>query len=209
MGCLKCLPLRSHSAMSTALIAQTVTEDRPKYIVRRYIFCQSRSVSSGFSPIKISRRPQAMLWLNGASIMALMTSGDASASPMPSNPSSVRTRTSATSWQLAVFCWTDSTRRIWQMTWSIFMGISVYAVAADEAESATEVSASLPRRLRSKGLPQHFDTLRHGDVRIFFPLKLQRHVTAVIHAGQDFGNTCVIQVERVPFAAAVIGLGLN
>ena len=72
-----------------------------------------------------------MLWLNGASIMALMTSGDASASPMPSSPSSVRTRTSATSWQLAVFCWTDSTRRIWQMTWSIFMGISVCAVAAE------------------------------------------------------------------------------
>src|SRR5207302_2735770 len=149
-----------------------------------------------------------MLWLNGASMMALMTSGDASASPMPSSPSSVRTRTSATSWQLAVLCWTDSTLRIWQMTWSIFMGISVCAVAAD-AESATEAYASLPRRLRGKGLPQHLDTLRHGDVRIFFPLKLQRHVTAVIHAGQDSGDACVIQVERIPLATAVIGLGLN
>ena len=108
--------------MSIALIAQIVTELRPKYIVRRYIFCQSRSVSSGFSPIKSSRKPQAILWLNGASMIALMTSGEASASPMPSSPSSVRTRTSATSWQLAVFCWTDSTRRIWQMTWMIFTG---------------------------------------------------------------------------------------
>ena len=49
--------------MSMALIAQIVTELRPKYIVQRYIFCQSRSVSSGFSPIRISRRPQAMVWL--------------------------------------------------------------------------------------------------------------------------------------------------
>ena len=79
--------------MSTALIAAMVTEVRPKYCVRRSIFCHSRSVSSGFSPSRISRSPQAMLWLNGASTIALMTSGEASASPIPSNPSSVRTRT--------------------------------------------------------------------------------------------------------------------
>src|SRR5438094_299581 len=79
----------------------------------------------------------------------------------------------------------------------------------NEAEALRKKSASLPRRLRSKGLAQHFDTLRHGDVRIFFPLKLQRHVTAVIHARQDFRDACVIQVERIPLAAAVIGLGLN
>src|SRR5262245_46837557 len=121
MGCLKYFPLRSHSAISTALIAQMVTPVRPKYIVRRYISCQRRSVSSGFSPINISRRPHAMLWLNGASRIALTTSGDASASPMPSSPSSVRTRTSTTSWQLAVFFATDLTRRIWQMIWEIFI----------------------------------------------------------------------------------------
>ena len=78
------------------------TDVRPKYIVRRYIFCHSRSVSSGFSPTRISRRPQAMLWLNGASMIALTTSGDESASPMPSKPVSVRTRTSTASWLLAV-----------------------------------------------------------------------------------------------------------
>ena len=37
------------------------TDDRPKYIVRRYIFCQSRSFSSGFSPINNCRKPQAIL----------------------------------------------------------------------------------------------------------------------------------------------------
>src|SRR5437763_6282021 len=55
-------------------------------------------------------------------MIALMSSGEASASTMPSSPSSVRIRTNATSWQLAVFCWTDSTRRIWQMIWVIFTG---------------------------------------------------------------------------------------
>jgi len=55
-------------------------------------------------------------------MMALITSGEASASPTPSSPSSVRTRTRRTSWQLAVFGWTDSTRRIWQMMWVNFHG---------------------------------------------------------------------------------------
>ncbi len=70
--------------MSTAAMAAMVTDVRPKYIVRRYIFCHSRSVSSGFSPTQNFRRPQAMLWLNGASTIALTTSGEASASPIPS-----------------------------------------------------------------------------------------------------------------------------
>ena len=72
--------------MSMAAIAVIVTDERPKYSVRRCIFCHSRSVSSGFSPIRISRSPQAMLWLNGASMIALTTSGCESASPMPSKP---------------------------------------------------------------------------------------------------------------------------
>ncbi|TWU14739.1 hypothetical protein CA54_36080 [Symmachiella macrocystis] len=92
-------------------MADIVTEVRPKYIVARYIFCHSRSVSSGFSPNKTSRKPQAMLWLNGASIMALTTSGEESASPMPSNPESVRIRTRTTSWQLAVLDSTEADRK--------------------------------------------------------------------------------------------------
>ncbi len=92
--------------MSTAAMAVMPTDVRPKYIVRRYIFCHSRSVSSGFSPTRIWRKPQAMLWLNGASTIALTTSGDASASPMPSKPVSVRTRTITASWLLAVLAWT-------------------------------------------------------------------------------------------------------
>ena len=35
-----------------AAIAAMPTDVRPKYIVRRYIFCHSRSVSSGFSPTR-------------------------------------------------------------------------------------------------------------------------------------------------------------
>ena len=62
-----------------------------------------------------------MLWLKGASMTAWTTSGDASASPIPSNPESLRILTRATSWQLAVFSSTDSTRNTWQMTSVIFM----------------------------------------------------------------------------------------
>ena len=62
-----------------------------------------------------------MLWLKGASMTACTTSGDASASPIPSNPVSLTIRTSATSWQLAVFSVTDSTRNTWQMIFVIFM----------------------------------------------------------------------------------------
>ena len=61
-----------------ALMAATVTEVRPKYWVRRSSFCQRRSVSSAFSPSRSSRKPQAILWLNGASTIALITSGEAS-----------------------------------------------------------------------------------------------------------------------------------
>src|SRR5579872_5743662 len=64
-----------------------------------------------------------MLWLNGASTIALTTSGDESASPTPSRPVSVRTRTRTESWLLAVFAWIFGMRRIWQMTWVIFMAV--------------------------------------------------------------------------------------
>src|SRR5262245_48826774 len=66
-----------------------------------------------------------MLWLNGASTIALTTSGDESASPTPSRPSSVRMRTSTESWLLAVFAWMFGMRRIWQTTCVIFMVYSV------------------------------------------------------------------------------------
>ena len=62
-----------------------------------------------------------MLWLNGASTIALTTSGDESASPMPSSPVSVRTRTSTESWLLAVLATTFWIRRIWQTTCVIFI----------------------------------------------------------------------------------------
>jgi hypothetical protein len=63
--------------MSTALMAAMVTEARPKYWVRRSIFCQT-APSRGFSPSKISQAAGDVV--NGASTM-LMTSGEA---PIPS-----------------------------------------------------------------------------------------------------------------------------
>src|SRR5262245_47335532 len=170
MGCLKYFPLRSHSAISTALMAQMVTPVRPKYIVRRYISCQRRSVSSGFSPINISRRPHAMLWLNGASRIALTTSGDASASPMPSSPSSVRTRISTTSWQLAVFFATDLTRRIWQMIWEIFMERSfvlecLKSFSEDENEKEDEGGSLYPPLTYENRNP----SLQHSIAPFFMP----------------------------------------
>ena len=90
-------------------------------MVLRYIFCQSRSISRASSPIRIFRRPLAMLWLNGASMTALTISGDESASPTPSSPSSVRTRTRTESWLLAVLASTFLMRRIWQTISVIFI----------------------------------------------------------------------------------------
>ena len=69
-----------------------------------------------------------MLWLNGASMIALTTSGDESASPMPSRPVSVRTRTSTASWLLAVLASTFWMRRIWQTISVIFIRGSELAV---------------------------------------------------------------------------------
>src|SRR5262245_14056074 len=54
-------------------------------------------------------------------MIALTTSGEESASPIPSSPVSVRTRTRTESWLLAVFAWTFGIRRIWQTTSVIFM----------------------------------------------------------------------------------------
>ena len=51
------------------------------------------ATGGGFSPSSSSRKPHAILWLNGASMIALTTSGDESASPTPSRPLSVRIRT--------------------------------------------------------------------------------------------------------------------
>ncbi len=54
-------------------------------------------------------------------MIALTTSGCESASPMPSSPVSVRTRTMTASWLLAVLCSTCGMRRSWQTISVIFM----------------------------------------------------------------------------------------
>src|SRR5437762_11724214 len=57
-------------------------------------------------------------------------------------------------------------------------------------------------------LPQHLDARRHGNVRSFLTLRLQGHIAGVIRVGEDFGDPWVIQFERIPFSAAIVGLGL-
>src|SRR5438067_9609491 len=161
--------------MSTAAMAVMPTALRPKYIVRRYIFCHSRSCSSGFSPTRSCRSPQAMLWLNGASTIALTTSGDESASPTPSSPVSVRTRTSTESWLLAVLAWTFGMRKIWQTTSVIFM-VFVGWVERSEAHVAKERVArvglaALDPPYKSRQLPR-VDVV--GDARHAVPLAHQR-----------------------------------
>src|SRR5262245_44312073 len=111
--------------MSIAAMAVIMIERRPQYMVARYIFCHSRSCSSAFSPMSRPRNPVAMLWLKGASMQALTISGDESASPMPSRPLSVWTRTRTESWLLAVLASTLGMRRIWQMISVIFMDFHV------------------------------------------------------------------------------------
>ena len=50
-GCLADLPRRSHSAISTALIATMPIPLRPNAMVLRYMCCQRRSMSQGSWPI--------------------------------------------------------------------------------------------------------------------------------------------------------------
>jgi hypothetical protein len=59
-----------------------------------YILSQSRPISSGFSPIRISRSPREATEQSGASMIALVTVGLVWTSPMPVMPSSVRMRIS-------------------------------------------------------------------------------------------------------------------
>src|SRR5256714_10439311 len=53
------------------------------------ILRQSICTSKGSCPRRMERRPRAMAWLGGASMMALATVGEESTSPRPTRPSSV------------------------------------------------------------------------------------------------------------------------
>src|SRR5919112_6135949 len=64
----------------------------------RYIFSHSPSTSVGSSPIRISRRPCAILCEPRASKIARQTSGGEATSPIPTRPSSVWTRMTRSSW---------------------------------------------------------------------------------------------------------------
>ena len=76
-------------------------------------------------------------------MMALTTSGEASASPIPSSPVSVRTRTSTASWLLAVFASTFLIRRIWQTTWVIFIS----DLQAQHGQTVARMRVSIVTRL--------------------------------------------------------------
>src|ERR1041385_1874556 len=73
----------------------------------------------------------------------------------------------------------------------------------------TSLSRSSSMLALAKGLAQHRNTLRHTTVSAFLAFKFEGDVTSVIHFGQDLCDPFIIQVERVPFAAPVISLGLD
>src|SRR5262245_41758557 len=86
--------------------------------------------------------------------MALTTSGDESASPTPSKPSSVRRRTSTESWLLAVLAWTLGMRRIWQTTEVIFIGgqlnTGIGEIATSESVRRTQFGLKTASRIRPR-----------------------------------------------------------
>ena len=79
----------SHSAMSSAPIAQIRAPRRPVIFEPLYSFCHSASGSSGFAPTSISRSPRPMMCVPPPSMQARATHGLVSVSPMPVMPSSV------------------------------------------------------------------------------------------------------------------------
>ena len=81
-GCFADLPSKSHSAISTALIATIAMPLRPNAIVLRYMCCQRNSMSHGSAPMSSGLRYR--------SITCLVTSGDSAALPMPTSPLSVK-----------------------------------------------------------------------------------------------------------------------
>src|SRR5262245_12264801 len=57
-------------------------------------------------------------------------------------------------------------------------------------------------------LPQRLEAARHTRFGVLLPLELQRNVTTVAGLAEDAGDAVVIEIQRVPDAAAVVGLGL-
>ena len=53
------------------------------------------------------------------------------------------------------------------------------------------------------------EALRHGRGRVLLALHLERHPALVAGLAQDAGDPRVVEVERVPLAAAVVRLGLH
>ena len=114
-------PLMSQSAMSMPLIAWIAIPRRPMKMTPRYILSQSRSTSSGSSPISSSRRLFAIACEAGAWTSAATASGAESTSPMPVIPSSVWTRMTRSSWlPSAIPSFTAGCRRTTASTSVIF-----------------------------------------------------------------------------------------
>ena len=103
------------------LIAWIAIPRRPMKMTPRYILSQSRSTSSGSSPISSSRRLFAIACEPGALTSAATASGAESTSPMPVIPSSVWTRMTRSSWlPSAIPSFTAGCRRTTASTSVIF-----------------------------------------------------------------------------------------
>ena len=88
----KALPFRSHSAMSTALIAKAAIPSGPYHQTRVRSFRQSRSTSRGSSPTSNDAKPCSTI-----TFVAMEDSRNWEMhSPHPTRPSSVSIRTSVT-----------------------------------------------------------------------------------------------------------------
>src|SRR4030095_4124726 len=66
-----------------------------------------------------------------------------------------------------------------------------------------------PGSMSVKRLSEHRDAFWHGDARVFLALHLQRDVAGLAGGAQDLCNPLIVEIERVPFAAARIRLGLD
>src|SRR5262249_9528546 len=60
-----------------------------------------------------------------------------------------------------------------------------------------------------EGFPQNAQALGYAGFRIFFALEFQGDVAVVIRLAERASDAVVIEIERVPFAASVVRLGLD
>lgn len=78
-----------------------------------------------------------------------------------------------------------------------------------ELQDRIDLGTSLPNLGLSKRLAQQFEALRDGGERVFPALVFERYPTGELNLLHDRRNPGVVEVERIPDAAAEVGLGLE